>query len=379
MNVEMTLERVAHGGLVVGHAGGKVVFTTGGLPGERVLVEIIDRGRRFDRGRVVGVVEGAPGRVEPPCPIAGECGGCDWQHADQQTQLGLKTAVVAEQLQRLAGIAWDGAVEPVPGGLTHWRTRLRFAVDDQGRVGYRARRSHDVVPLPPGGCLIAEDLPYPTVRECATPGHDVSVAVGDGAVTVLGGRGRIGPDPVSQRVGEREFLVSAGGFWQPHRMAPRVLTGAVLEALRPRAGEKALDLYCGVGLFAGALVDAGCVVTGVETGREAVRRARENVPEARFIAAPVERSFRQLPERADLVLLDPPRKGAGAEVVAAIVALAPRAVAYVACDPASLARDLATFGDFGYRPMSIRGFDLFPMTQHVECVAILQPAAGAGA
>lgn len=372
MSVEVRLERVAHGGFVVGRFDGKVVFATGGLPGELALVDITERGRRFDRGRVVEVLEPAAGRVRPPCRIAERCGGCDWQFADQETQLALKTAVVAEQLERLAGIEWAGAVEAVPGGLTGWRTRLRFAVDDEGRAGYRERRSHTVVPLPQEGCLIADAVPYGVVEQCATPGQDVVVAVAEGGATVVG-HGRVGPDPVRQIVGGREFQVAATGFWQPHRLAAETLTRAVIEGIAPRPGDRALDLYCGVGLFAGALVEAGCVVLGVESGREAVRLARGNVPEAEFVAAPMERAASELPGWADLVVLDPPRKGAGALVVREIARREPRAIAYVACDPAALARDLATFAEVGYRPSSIRGFDLFPMTHHVECVAILHP------
>ena len=375
MTVEVVLERVAHGGYVVARAGGKVLFTTGGLPGERVLVEVTETGKRFDRGRVVEVLEPAAGRVQPPCPIAERCGGCDWQHADGETQLDLKTAVVAEQLQRLAGIEWDGRVQRVPGGLLGWRTRVRYAVDDDGEVGFRAKRSHDVIPLPDQGCAIAAPGPgVGELRAAARPHEDLEVTVADRSVTISSGRRVDGPDPVEQRVGGRRFLVGARGFWQVHPEAAATLTRAVLDGLRPEPGERALDLYCGVGLFAGALVDAGCVVLGAELGREAVAFARLNVPEAEFVAAPLERGHHQLPDWADLVVLDPPRKGAGADVVRAIADRRPRAIAYVACDPAALARDLATFADEGYRPVSIEGFDLFPMTHHVECVAILHPA-----
>ncbi|AQP44353.1 class I SAM-dependent RNA methyltransferase [Tessaracoccus flavus] len=377
MTIELSLERVAHGGYVVGRHEGKVIFVTGGLPGERVIAEVTERGRSFDRGHVVDVLEPSVGRVEPPCPIAGQCGGCDWQHADQATQLGLKTAVVAEQLQRLAGIEWDGSVEAVPGGLTDWRTRVRYAVTDDGRVGFRARRSHEVVPLPPQGCLIAAD--GPSVEELdgyANLGEDVRVTVADGSVTVLAGRMVVGPDPVFQRVGGRRYAVTADGFWQVHPEAAETLSRAVLDGLRPQRDERALDLYCGVGLFAGALVDAGCVVVGAEMGRAAVELARRNVREARFVTGPIERAQRDLPDWADLVVLDPPRKGAGASVVRAIAEREPRAIAYVACDPAALARDLATFAREGYSPVSIRAFDLFPMTHHVECVAILHPDHG---
>ncbi|HMR12811.1 MAG TPA: class I SAM-dependent RNA methyltransferase, partial [Arachnia sp.] len=366
--VELRLERVAHGGYVVGHADGKVLFVTGGLPGELVLAEVTETGSRFDRAKVVRVLEPSAGRVAPPCPVADRCGGCDWQHADQATQLALKGAVVAEQLERLAGIAWGGEVEAAPGGLTGWRTRVRYAVDGAGRVGFRGRRSHEVVPLPPEGCLIAAPHDVPKAAACATPGSEVIVAIGDDGASVVGGRGRSGPDPASQTVLGRRFEVGAQGFWQVHALAAETLTRAVLDGLRPQPGEWALDLYCGVGLFAGALVDAGCSVFGAEFGRAAVRQARLNVPEARFVAADLSKNLSALPAAADIVVLDPPRKGAGEKAVRAVANMAPRAVAYVACDPAALARDLAFFAKEDYAPSSIRAFDLFPMTHHVECV-----------
>lgn len=373
MSIETVLDGVAHGGFVVARVDGKVIFTTGGLPGERVLLEITQRGSRFDRGRVVRVLDPAPGRVEPPCPVAGECGGCDWQHADAATQLDLKTAVLAEQLQRLAGIAWEGHVEAVPGGLTHWRTRVRFATDSRARLGFHAKRSNAIVTLPPEGCLIADGFDYAEAASVAEPDAEVIVAIGSAEASILGPHTGIGPDPVRQEVGARTFEVAADGFWQSHREAPEVLTRAVLEGLEPQEGERALDLYCGVGLFAGALVDAGCRVLGIELDRGAIRSARRNVPEAHFIAAPLERALHDLPDAVELVVLDPPRKGAGEKVVRAIAATGPRRIAYVACDPAALARDLATFRQVGYEPLLIRGFDLFPMTAHLEALAILTP------
>lgn len=372
-SVEIELERVAHGGSVVGRDGDKVVFVTGGLPGELVRAEITSRGKRFDRARVLEVLRPAQGRVEPPCPIAAECGGCDWQHASPETQLDLKTAVVAELLQRMAGIEWEGHVQSV-GAATGSRSRMRYGVAPDGAVGLRGRRSHEVVPLPPQGCMVA--APGPDVLELRRLGagaRELEVVNADGVVTVLAdGRPTRGGRDVVQRVAGRDYSVSAGGFWQVHPRAADVLTGAVLAGLGPVAGESALDLYCGVGLFAGALVDAGCEVLGIELSRDAIAHARRNVPEARFIAAPLARALTSFPEHADLVVLDPPRKGAGAEVVTRVAALGARAVAYVACDPAALARDLATFAELGYLPSSIEAWDLFPMTHHVECVAILQ-------
>lgn len=372
--IEVELERVAHGGVVVGRFDGKVIFVTGGLPGERVLVEITEKGNRFDRGRVIRVLKASPGRVEPPCPIAEQCGGCDWQHASPELQLDLKTAVVAEQLSRLAGITWTGRVEAVQPTV-NWRTRMRYAVSD-GRVGLRGRRSHELVPLPEAGCLAAAPGPFPAQLNELTEGvESLSVVRAANTVSVLAdGKLLIGPPRVREKAGKFSFQVAASGFWQVHPRAAETLLDAVMEGLRPRPGDLALDLYCGSGLFAAGLDHAGAEVFGVELDREAAANARVNVPRGRFLALSLTKALRRLPPGVDLVVLDPPRRGAGAAVVARVADLAPRAVAYVACDPASLARDLADFAVRGYVTDRIRAFDLFPMTHHVECVAILKPA-----
>jgi len=176
--------------------------------------------------------------------------------------------------------------------------------------------------------------------------------------------------------GTREYAVAGDGFWQVHPGAPRVLVEAVLDLLRPQPGERALDLYAGVGLFAGFLLDAigpDLVVT-VEGDRTACRHARANLgPGVRVLHGDVDRVLAADETLvADLVVLDPPREGARRPVVEQVVARTPRAVAYVACDPAALARDVAVFAEHGYRLTALRAFDLFPMTHHVECVALLE-------
>ena len=386
---------VAHGGHCVarlplpgdpeGAGGGRVVFVRHALPGERVMLRVTDDSHaKFWRADAVEVLDHSPDRVEPPCPVArpGLCGGCDFQHVDLAAQRRLKTAVVAEQLQRLAGLDWDGEVVGVdtPGtadGL-RWRTRMRYQVDDDGRAGLRAHRSHAVVPLPDDGCPIAHGGTPAVHRTTWEPGAElVAVAAADGPALLVDGRLREGRAEVAEQAAGRRWEVAADGFWQVHPAAADTLVDAVLEGLGPQPGERAFDLYCGVGLFAGALAAAGCRVWGLEAGHQAVLAARRNLEEfgdrVRLRADRVERGLAKLPPRADLVVLDPPRSGAGKQVVAALLARRPRAVAYVACDPAALARDLATAARHGYAPTSIRGFDLFPMTQHVECVAVLRP------
>ncbi len=382
---------IAHGGHCVARPDGQVVFVRHALPAELVTVRITKVAKRFARGDVAEVLEASPERVVPPCPNAGVCGGCDFQHVRPEFQAELKRRVLAEQLQRLAGIHWDGVVEQVPPVLGS-RIRMRFVDAGAGRLGLRAHRSHTVVPLPQDGCRIAHPSMPLQVRE-TTPDRAAGSPAGGvdgsdrassdelaehlGLVSVEGGRllaagSAASSGVVTQRVGERSFTVAVDGFWQSHPAAPQVLAGAVLDGLRPVSGETAFDLYCGVGVFAGMLVDAGCRVWGIEGSRAAIGHAKRNVPEASFFAGDVERSLHRLPKRADLVVLDPPRTGAGKAVMTALARFRPRAIAYVACDPAALARDLGTARGLGYEPSSIRGFDLFGMTQHLEAVAILR-------
>ena len=390
---------VAHGGHCVarldeGDGGpGRVVFVRHALPGERVLLTLTDTSHaRFWRADATEILVASPERVAPSCPVAGPglCGGCDWQHASLPEQRRLKTAVVAEQLERLAGLSWAGEVEAVPlegaaadDGLG-WRTRMRYHVDVDGRAGLRGHRSSELVPVPDGGCPIASprtaavaDRRWPAGAELVTAASPTgSALLVDGKVTETAGDA--GPDGgLREPVAGRTYGVAAAGFWQVHPAAAATLVDAVLAGLDPRPGERAFDLYCGVGLFAGALVDAGCQVWGLESGRTAVAAARRNLADAghlaRFTADQVEKGLPRLPKDVDLVLLDPPRSGAGAKVMREIAERRPRAVAYVACDPAALARDLATAARHGYTATSIRAFDLFPMTQHVECVAVIQP------
>lgn len=373
--IEVRLERVAHGGYTVGRHQGKVIFVTGGLPGELVRVEVTESLTRFDRGRVIEVIDPAAGRVIPPCPIAGECGGCDWQHVSLETQRELKAAVVAEQLLRLTDWEFTGDVEAVEPA-TRWRYSMRYAMTPDGRPGMRARRSHTVVPLPGQGCLIAADpLSVEELARYGSTATEVVVSSGvNGTAVVADGRHLSGPSLLHHTVLGRDFQTTPADFWQSHLHAPEVLTNAVLEGLAPKAKERSLDLYCGVGLFAGALVDAGCEVTGVEMSAAAIGQARRNVPQARFHVGDVGRLLHVLPDQVDTIVLDPPRKGARREVLEHLVGLKPRAMAYVACDPAALGRDLKILRDHGWEPTTLRAFDVFPMTHHVECVAIVTPA-----
>jgi tRNA/tmRNA/rRNA uracil-C5-methylase (TrmA/RlmC/RlmD family) len=328
----------------------RVVFVRHAIPGERVTLVITEgtEGDRFWRADAVAVLEASPDRVAPPCPYAGPdaCGGCDFQHVSLARQRLLKAEVVREQLSRLAGLEAEVTVEAVPGDVEglRWRTRQRFVALPDGRLGMRKHRSHDVLPV--DDCLIAG----------ATPSHLVR--------------------------GVPFEVAAETGFWQVHPGAPEVLVDTVLGMLDARPGESVLDLYAGVGLFARFLADAVApsgTVTVVEGDAEACRHAAVNVPGADVHAGDVARVLASgTVASVDLVVLDPPRTGAKRAVVEQVVARRPRAVAYVACDPAALARDVAIFAEHRYGLQGLRAFDAFPMTHHVECVALLAPADGGG-
>lgn len=353
-----------------------MVFVRHAIPGERVVVEITEGtdGDRFWRGDAVLVVSPSPDRVEAPCPYAGPglCGGCDFQHVAVRAQRDLKTAVVREQLVRLGRLDASSPLVtglrveavPVPGraddGL-RWRTRQRYAVLPDGRPAMRAHRSHELVAI--DDCLIAAEGARPA---------DADEPVGPDEVVAQG----LVHHEVSAAGATHAFTAAADGFWQVHPEAPRVLVEAVLGLLAPQPGERALDLYSGVGLFARFVGGVtGARVVAVEGDRAACQHARGNLSalEAAVVeCGPTDKVLRDgFDEPFDLVVLDPPREGAKRAVVEQVVDRRPRAVAYVACDPAALGRDVAIFAEHGYELTAIRAFDLFPMTHHVECVALL--------
>ncbi|MEU1845598.1 class I SAM-dependent RNA methyltransferase [Micromonospora sediminicola] len=397
--VELTVDAVAPGGHCVARVGGQVVFVRHALPGERVVAEVTELHRGFARADAVEILDASPDRVVPPCPYArpGACGGCDLQHVAPAAQLDWKVAVVREQLTRLGRLtdaqvdALGVRVEALPGGPLGWRSRVRYAVDATGRAGLLKHRSHEVVPI--DRCLIAhpaiQELPvlpstgarWPdadAVESVASTGGDVAVvAYAEGVATAVSG-----PERVRETAAGRPFTLPASGFWQVHPAAADALVGAVLDLLDPRPGESAWDLYGGAGLFAAALAGRvdGARVTVVESAPDGVAAARTNLadlPAVEVVAARVETALarRRITSPVDLVVLDPPRSGAGAPVVRGVVAAGPRAVAYVACDPAAFARDVRTFAEAGWRLAALRGFDLFPMTQHVELVGLFLPPA----
>ena len=412
--LELEVGAIAAGGGCVARApDGKVVFVRHSLPGERVRALVTATTSSYLRADAVEILTPSPDRVAAPCPHAGpgRCGGCDFQHVEIGAQRRLKAFRIAEQLERLAGLELGVEVEAVPGdtdGLAY-RTRVRLAVDGRGAVGFRRHRSHRMEyvhecpiasPAVSGTDALQVLWPGATELEVVT-GTDptdamVSVTPRRGAAqrlpdigigVVVGGKVRRPPAAVRAVVDGRAYRISPGVFWQVHAGAPAALLSAVLELVGPCVGASVADLYAGAGLFSVPLAEAvgpSGSVLAIERDRRACADARHNgatfpnlrVLEGEVTPAVVESAL----GRPDIVVLDPARDGAGTAVMEALAAHTPavRTLIYVSCDPSSFGRDVRVLLDRGWRVSGLRAFDIFPMTEHVELVAALEPPVRSG-
>ncbi len=393
----LNIEKVAHGGIFVARHEGRVIFVSHTLPGEKVRARVFeDKGGSFARAETVEVLEASPHRVKHVWKAAadGAVGGAEFGHIDLNYQLELKADVLEEALSRMAGITMRPVVEQAPGddlanGLGY-RTRVQLHVDELGNVGPYRERTHEVVPV--------RDLPL-AVEDIRELGLHLKNWSGVRKIEIASSNtGNLqysvdkkikGDERLVERAGGRTFRITGGGFWQVHRKAPDILTTAVNEAIAKAGFDKTadnLDLYGGVGLFAGTIAakfGVDSVITTVEAFKTATEDAKLNLadlPNVRAILAPTERFLDERvsshvkngsPETTATVILDPPRAGAGAKVVGQVLALKPKHIVYVACDPVALARDLKPVTEGGYELASLRAFDLFPHTHHVEAVASL--------
>ena len=393
--------------------GGRVLFVRHGLPGERVIAEITEEHPRWARADAIEILEPSPDRINPACPAAGPggCGGCDFQHVDLAVQRDLKAMLLEDQLRRVAKIDHTVVVEAVEGAGLGNRTRIRFGVDELGRLGMRRHGSHDIVAI--DHCpLGVEAIGNLDLNEEVWPaGADVEVVAVTGSAPIayavldeeegaddgesIDDLSPVGDDVISEEgdqvedesgsglltttvLGE-EFTVSPGVFWQIHQRAPEVLTQAVLEGLDLREGDRVLDLYCGAGLFTlpiARLVGHSGRVIGIEAADVAAIDAIGNLgdlPQSRILNTTVTgASLRDHLAGASRCVLDPPRRGVDRS---ALLALAGSAVmeriVMVSCDPATFARDLRLLLDQGFSIASIRAFDLFEMTEHIEIVCVV--------
>ena len=383
--VQVTIEKVAHGGHFIARHDGAVIFVRHAIPGEKCTIQITSTGSSFNRADVISVEAPSEFRVQAPCSFAHRngCGGCDFQHISVDHQRTLKSDVIAEQFSRIAKMDLRVDVEEV-GESTHWRTRAIATTDRNGKLGFYKSRSHSIAPVT--DCIICvEGMNFSEIASRDLKG-DVRVEIsasntGERSIALAPTRGEEkarlteGPAVLHENVLGKSLEVSQESFWQSHKKAPEILTQAILDFAQLKTGEHVLDLYGGVGLFTAAIVEA-VGPTGhvdlIEGSKVATADATRNFASLSNITIATGDVAKLLPRitAADVVVLDPPRDGAGKETVAHIARLAPRAIVYVACDPAALARDTAYLADHSYSLVKVRAFDLFPMTHHIECVAL---------
>jgi tRNA/tmRNA/rRNA uracil-C5-methylase (TrmA/RlmC/RlmD family) len=387
--IELTIEKVAHGGHFIARHDGAVIFVRHAIPGEKCTIEITSTGSSFNRADVVEVTEPSEYRVEPPCKYSHRtgCGGCDFQHITAAHQRTLKSQVITEQFARIAKKEISVEVEEV-GQSLGWRTRAIATTNRNGKLGFYKSRSHSIAPV--DNCLICvEGMKFSEISTRELKG-DVRVEIsasttGERSIALAPTRGEEkarlteGPMVLHEVVAGKTLEVSHESFWQSHIKAPEVLTAAVLGFAQVQQGDHVLDLYGGVGLFTAAIIDLvgdDGQVDLIEGSKVATEDARRNFSAFKNVTIATGDVAKLLPRisGADVVVLDPPREGAGKDVISQITALQPRAIVYVACDPAALARDTAYLEDHSYSLASLRAFDLFPMTHHIECVALYERA-----
>jgi 23S rRNA (uracil1939-C5)-methyltransferase len=409
--VTLNLTDLAFGGEAIGRLDGRVVFVPFGLPGEEVVVELTEDKHDFARGRIVEILRPSPDRVRGPCPYFGECGGCSLQHAEYSAQLTFKRSIVVEQLRRIGHFAdADSLVLPTIGMISPWeyRNHIRFTVGRRfGELCFTRRGSRQLMRI--DRCLIAQ----PPINAATAQiqghlvgfrGHQVAIRVGANTGDLLiNPRLEAVPDlPTGQGYLEevlfdRCFRIASPAFFQVNTRRERrpipaglrepawplpedglsmaeILALIVNDRLELSGRELLLDAYCGVGTFAILLARSAGRVIGIEESPAAVKDARRNaegLTRVEFVEGKTEDVLPKLAERPDAVVLDPARIGCDPSVLEALGKLRPPRVAYVSCDPATLARDLAILVEQGYRLHDIQPVDMFPQTYHIECVAHL--------
>ena len=387
--IRVTIEKVAHGGHFIARYEGAVIFVRHAIPGEECDIEITSTGSSFHRADVVEVHAPSKDRVSAPCRFAHRhgCGGCDFQHISLSRQRKLKGEVITEQFARIAKLDVEIEVEEIAGPLG-WRTRCSAVTTKTGAIGFYQARSHKIVPVDDCRILVPEMRFAELAQRGAKGDQRIEISYSNsGERTIATANSREdspmrisdGADIAHYTVADNSFEVSQRSFWQSHKDAPRILTEAVLQYAKLQEADHVLDLYGGVGLFAASflpIIGEKGLVDIVEGSKSATADAARNFAgraNVNIYTGDVAQHITRF-SSADVIVLDPPREGAGKEVIAHSARLKPRTIVYVACDPAALARDTSYLHDVGYQLDSMRAFDLFPMTHHIEAIAKFVPS-----
>ena len=434
--IELGLDSMACGGDAVGRHLGQTVFVPYGLPGDQVRVRVFDAHQRYCRAAIMSIVRPGPRRIKPACPYFGDCGSCQWQMMDHSHQLEQKRSIMEQTLARIGGIKDAGIDLLAVGSSWHYRNKAQYPVSQfQGKlvIGYYRQGSHQVVPieecpiikpalnrvfqqarkiflsakvmgydeLAHTGTLrhlilrygeyqdkisltlvCTQDKIYPEVIESlsAIPGV-ISVWLNLNAEpgnTILGHKWRLlsGEPQMEEKIDGVRYQLSAGSFWQVNQQTAGVLYSRIRDELYLTGRQQAVDLYCGAGAISLQLASSAGRVLGIESSAQAAADAMDSarlngISNAEFMAGPAEVLLEKV-QQADAVVCDPPRSGLKPEVIRGLTRLKPQRIAYLSCDPATLARDLKEILREDYQLTKVCLADMFPQTHHIETLAILQ-------
>jgi 23S rRNA (uracil1939-C5)-methyltransferase len=402
-NFEVTLKNLTYGGECMGHLpDGRIVFVPFTLPGERALIRLVEEKSGYARGELLEVLSPSPARISPRCPHFGDCGGCHYQHMSYPTQLEAKADLLREQLHRLGRLDTP-QVEATVASPKEWyyRNQVQFHLNPEGKLGYQAERSRRVVPI--RECHLPEEelnTLWPQLDLEPVPGLErVSLRKGeDDAMLILETHGLEAPElsieelPVSavhlspagslvlagsgylvMEVLERPFIVSAESFFQVNPLQAGNMVRHLLKVLPLQPGATLLEIYSGVGLFSAFLAPKVSRLAAVEASPSACQDFETNLDEfdnVELYEAPAEEALPAIDIHPDIVLVDPPRAGLGVRVINSILSLGAPTLAYVSCDPSTLARDARELVKGGYTPVKITPFDMFPQTYHIESISL---------
>lgn len=402
---DLKLEKLTYGGEAMGRLpDNRAVFVTFGLPGERVRVRLVEEKKNFARGEIVELVEPSLDRIKAKCKHFGECGGCHYQHLRYERQLQVKTSILIDQLQRIGKIETP-PVQPMVACPNPWnyRNHVQFSLNENGRLGFQAPNSNKVIPI--SEC----HLPEPSINELwtqlefepETGIERVSLRLGmdDDLMLVLESDSPeppeleieaevsvvhvyeentvvlAGSDHVRMRILDRDFKVSAPSFFQVNIVMAEKMVEHLIANLPIYQSTIILDVYCGVGLFSAFLAPKCGRVIGIESSESACEDFAVNLDEfdnVELYEDEAEAAIPHLEAKPDIVLVDPPRAGLDKAVVDGILNLSPGLIAYVSCDPSTLARDAARLINGGYKLREVTPFDLFPQTYHIESISLFE-------
>ncbi len=400
---EIRLTNLVYGGECIGRlADGRAVFVPYGLPGELVAIELVEEKKRFARGQIVEIIQPSPERIGPRCAHFGECGGCHYQHMPYERQLKAKREVLADQLRRIAGVEHPPVEEMLPSPLAwNYRNTVQFHLSETGRLGYQRWGGREVVAI--RECHLPEEPLnglWPQIDFEPLPGlerielrlgadEDVLMALETSGLdlpefeveqplsaVLRSPAGQIvlaGDDSLVMEVLGRPFKVSAGSFFQVNTAQAGAMVTTLVEWLPLTGQTTLLDVYCGVGLFSAFLAPRVGRCIGIEASESACADYAANLDEfdnvELYVGAAGE-ILPALPQRAEVVILDPPRSGVEIPALDALTAMRPEVIAYVSCDPAMLARDAARLLEAGYRLERVKPIDMFPQTYHIESISL---------